>query len=136
MLPYLAATCNGVNPFCRMEQRKGELAQLENSEVVSQEKKRLPLWPASVTLQPPAGRQLSPPGLPSRRCGGACSRWWWRHLGEPCAAAAAGRCQFSLDGTRCEGGSDPPVAIVRGQGWYRYVSVMTYKKNMYRNSLH
>lgn len=67
-----------------------------------------PLWAGNVRLRPPAAQQLFLADPPWRKCGGGCSRWWWQRLGEPCAAAAAGRCRFYPNGRRCEGASGPP----------------------------
>lgn len=130
-LPCLAATCNGVNPFCG--EKKEEVianthAQTLNVYLDICLYKNLglvllelgislslcimfcsPLWPVSVKLRPPAARQRFLPGPPWLRCGEECSRWWWLHLDVPCAAAAAGLYRSFPNGTQCGGESGPPA---------------------------
>lgn len=68
-----------------------------------------PWWLGSGQPRLLGGLTPRPPGLPWRRCAGACARSWWPRRGEPCAAEAAGRSPSCPGGRRCAAASAPPA---------------------------
>lgn len=68
-----------------------------------------PWWLGSGQPRLLGGLTPRQPGLPWRRCAGACARSWWPRRGEPCAAEAAGRSPSCPGGRRCAAASAPPA---------------------------